>query len=154
LFLRIEILDFHKRIIARIKKENIDIIILAGYLRLFPVTSKDKFLTINSHPAAIPYFGGPGMWGHHVHEAVLNWAKETKYEYPYTFSTIHVASDKYDEGQVLGIKKLRIENDDTAETLSSRLLPLEHQNYVEVLQILTEGKLPKTEYPKEFFDYI
>lgn len=147
--IREDISVFHSRII-READSQIDFVILAGYLRLFPITNKDSFLVLNSHPAAIPYFGGDGMWGAKVHEAVITWAKKTKYKYPYTFSTVHIATAEYDRGPAVGIKTLRISKSDTADSLSKRLLPIEHKNYIEVLKRLSEKLIEYPEYPKEF----
>jgi folate-dependent phosphoribosylglycinamide formyltransferase PurN len=144
------ITNFHSRIIRHLIKSQIDFVVLAGYLQLFPITNSDPFLVLNSHPAAIPYFGGEGMWGIKVHEAVLRWAGITKFKYPYTFSTIHVATSKYDRGPVVGLKKLKISRNDTPETLAKKLLPIEHQNYIEVLKRLSENLIDYPEYPKEF----
>jgi phosphoribosylglycinamide formyltransferase-1 len=145
---------FHERIIGLLKNEKVDIVALAGYLRLFPISSNDPFIVINSHPAAIPYFGGEGMWGHFVHDAVIDWAQKTNYSYPYTFSTIHIASAEYDRGDVLGIKRCILLITDNIDSLSSRLLPIEHENYLEVLNSLARGDMPKSYYPKEFVDLI
>lgn len=142
--------DFHKRIRDLLKKEGVDFVALAGYLRLFPIKKEDPYLVLNSHPAAIPYFGGKGMWGHFVHEAVVEWAKKTNYSYPYTFSTIHIASDEYDRGPAVGIKALEFRKNDEPEAVAAKLLPIEHQNYVEVLKDLSKNKIEYPEYPQDF----
>jgi phosphoribosylglycinamide formyltransferase 1 len=132
--------DFHSRLVAKLKSESIEVVVLAGYLRLFPVTDEDPYLVINSHPAAIPEFGGTGFWGNRVHETVLEFAKETDFRHPYTYSTVHVASPVYDDGDILGIIQLKISPQDTAATIAERLLPLEHQNYIDTLARLSTGK--------------
>lgn len=143
---------FHERITGLLREKMIDYVALAGYLRLFPVTNNDPYLVLNSHPAAIPYFGGPGMWGHFVHEAVVAWAKKTNYAYPYTFSTIHIATCDYDRGPILGIRECEIRRGETPEEIAGRLLPMEHKNYVEVLKNLSEGQKKIKEYPREFLE--
>lgn len=77
--------EFHSRVRAQLLEKDVYFVALAGYLRLFPVTTSDPFLVINSHPAAIPYFGGKGMWGINVHQAVIKWAQKTNFNYPHTF---------------------------------------------------------------------
>lgn len=149
-----DINKFHQRIIRNLINNKIEFVVLAGYLRLFPITDTDSFLVLNSHPAAIPYFGGDGMWGIKVHEAVISWAKKTNYRYPYTFSTVHIATAKYDRGPAVGIKSLKISTSDTAESLAKRLLPIEHKNYIEVLEKLSENIIDYPEYPKEFLPLI
>lgn len=145
-----ELNTFHERILKLLSEKKVDIVALAGYLRLFPVSGDDPYLVINSHPAAIPYFGGEGMWGHFVHEAVLAWAQKTGYSFPYTFSTIHVASTEYDRGAVLGVESCPIGKTDSAETLAARLLPLEHQNYIRVLRGLSKGEKIRGDFPVAF----
>lgn len=149
-----DISEFHKRIVSQLTREGINFVVLAGYLRLFPITKQDPFLVINSHPGAVPHFGGEGMWGHFVHESVIDWAKKTKYKYPYTFSSVHIATDKYDEGPVIGIKKCRILKSDNHETLAKRLLPIEHQNYIEVLTRLSQKNVEYFDYPEDFLTLI
>ena len=147
-----ELNKFHERVLKKLKEKQIDIVALAGYLKLFPITKDDAYIVLNSHPAAIPYFGGEGMWGARVHKAVIQWAKDTNFQYPYTFSTIHIASAEYDRGPVLGIKRCEIERNDTAESLSARLLPLEHENYLETLRKTISEDLSEADYPIEFLD--
>ena len=142
--------DFHQRIITEIHKLNIDIVALAGYLRRFPVTENDSFIVINSHPGAIPYFGGQGMYGSYVHEAVYTWLQDTDWAHPYTYSTVHIATRVYDKGPKLGIVGMRVENGDNPDTISARLLPLEHTNYIQVLADLSEDKIEPKEYPDNF----
>lgn len=132
--------EFHKRVVAKAGKEKVDIIVLAGYLKLFPVLRSDTYIVINSHPAAIPEFGGVGFWGIRAHETVLNFARATNFRHPYTYSTIHVASAEYDKGDILGIVQMEIKPTDTPEFIAARLLPLEHQNYIQVLKRLSLGE--------------
>lgn len=133
--------DFHRRVIGELKKEKVDLVALCGYLQFFPVTKNDPYIVLNSHPGAIPEFGGSGMYGQKVHEAVIQFTKATNYRHPYTYSTIRIASAEYDKGPIVGLKQLEIKKNDTAESLAKRLLPLEHQNYIEVLQKFSEGKI-------------
>lgn len=146
--------DFHERILSEIEKQKIDVIALAGYLRNFPVTNTDNFMVINSHPAAIPYFGGKGMYGSYVHEAVYDWMIRTGWAHPYTYSTVHVATEDYDEGEKLGIVPLKVEKSDTPESIAAKLLPLEHENYIQVLKGIAEDKIVAKEYPQDYLDKI
>jgi len=142
--------DFHQRIVLEIIKYHVDVVALAGYLRCFPVTSNDECMVINSHPGAIPYFGGQGMYGIHVHTAVLDWINKTGWVQPYTYSTVHIASEVYDKGQKLGIVALEIQKTDTPEIIAKNLLPLEHQNYIQVLKDLSKCKINNMQYPDSF----
>ncbi len=141
--------DFHKRVIAELNKLRADVVMLAGYLRLFPITNEDSFLVLNSHPAATPEFGGTGFWGIRVHETVLEFARATNFRHPYTYSTIHIATAEYDMGQPIGQKKLEILKTDTPETLAKRLLPIEHQNYTEVLKRFSVSLIEYQNSPKD-----
>lgn len=142
--------DFQNRITEKLKQDKVDFVALAGYLRLFPIADADPYLVLNSHPAAVPYFGGAGMWGNSVHEAVVNWAKKTNYKYPYTFSTIHIASQEYDLGPAVGIVAMKLGKTYAPEKVAEKLLPLEHKNYIEVLKELSRNLIEYPEYPKEF----
>lgn len=141
--------DFHKRVITKVKKENVDVIVLCGYLQLFPVGKDDPYIVLNSHPGAIPEFGGPGMYGVRVHEAVIQFARATNFRHPYTYSTIHIASSEYDNGPIVGLERMRIKENDTAETLAKRLLPLEHKNYITTLKKFSEGKIEHLKNPED-----
>jgi phosphoribosylglycinamide formyltransferase len=104
---------------------EIEVILLAGYLRLIPPVVVQAFpkLILNIHPALLPSFGGKGMWGHHVHEAVLASGA--------TFSgaTIHFVDEEYDTGAILAQWPVPVMADDTADTLAARVLKVEHILY-------------------------
>lgn len=118
-------------------KSEIDLICLAGYmlkiepcmLRSFP----EKILNI--HPALLPKFGGPGMFGRHVHEAVLK-AQEKK-----SGCTVHVVDEHFDHGPILAQETVPVKPEDTAETLAERIHPKEHALYVSVVKQICEGKI-------------
>lgn len=102
---------------------------LAGYLRLLPVEVLDQFpnRVLNIHPALLPKFGGKGMYGHHVHEAVLA-AGETE-----SGCTVHFVNEQYDDGAVILQKRCPVLPKDTADMLAARVLQLEHMAYAEAL---------------------
>lgn len=101
-----------------------DLIVLAGYMRLIPVEFIQAFPNkiINLHPALLPEFGGKGMYGHHVHEAVIA-AGRTE-----TGISIHQVNERYDEGEILFQAKCPVFPDDTVDTLSERIHQLEHEH--------------------------
>jgi phosphoribosylglycinamide formyltransferase-1 len=82
---------------------------------------------LNIHPALLPKFGGKGMYGHHVHEAVLA-AGEAE-----SGCSVHFVNERYDEGAVILQKVCPVLPDDTPDTLAARVLVLEHQAYPEAL---------------------
>jgi len=105
------------------------VLCLAGYMRLLPTEVLRAFprRVLNIHPSLLPKFGGKGMYGHHVHEAVLA-AGETE-----SGCTVHRVTEIYDEGEIVLQKRCRVEPGDTAETLAARILPLEHQAFAEAV---------------------
>ena len=99
------------------------LVVLAGYLKLVPaaVVARFRGRMINIHPALLPAFGGPGMYGRRVHEAVLaSGAKESG-------ATVHVVDEAFDRGKIIAQEKVRVEPGDTPDTLASRVLEAEHR---------------------------
>lgn len=113
-----------------LKAQNIDLIVLAGFLQLIPPFLLHNFpkQVINIHPALLPKHGGKGMYGMKVHEAVLA-NKETE-----TGITIHYVNEVYDEGEILLQKKVAVEANDTAENIVSKVQQLEHEWYVKAIE--------------------
>ena len=116
---------------------NADIIVLAGYMqKLGPRTLSRYFNRIlNIHPALLPKFGGKGMYGMHVHNAVIA-SGETE-----SGVTIHVVDDEYDTGPIVAQSCVPVEIDDSAETLAARILQREHTFFPETLQKLATGEI-------------
>lgn len=114
-----------------------DLVILSGYLRkLGPRTLAaydDRILNI--HPALLPRFGGPGMYGRRVHEAVLA-SGET-----WTGATVHLVDADYDHGAVIAQTKVRVMAGDTAETLEARIMAAEPGLYIDTLRRIVAGDL-------------
>jgi phosphoribosylglycinamide formyltransferase 1 len=102
-----------------------DWVCLAGFMRLFPKEVLTRFpkRVLNIHPALLPKFGGKGMYGIHVHEAVVA-AQEKE-----SGCTIHYVTEEYDEGQIILQSKCVVEPHDTPEDLAARVLKLEHASY-------------------------
>ena len=99
------------------------LVVLAGYLRLVhaSVVARFRGRMINIHPALLPDFGGPGMHGHRVHEAVLaSGAKESG-------ATVHFVDEAFDRGAIIAQEKVPVQHGDTAETLAARVLEAEHR---------------------------
>ncbi len=114
-----------------------DLICLAGYMRLLPerVVRAYPYRIMNIHPALLPQFGGKGMYGVRVHEAVLqSGAKETG-------CTVHFVDEQYDTGPIILQRTVPVLEGDTPETLAARLLPVEHATYVEAIRLFAEGRL-------------
>jgi phosphoribosylglycinamide formyltransferase-1 len=134
--LNIPTLIFNKKLFAQTDKiveilqsQGIDWVILAGFLWLVPsnLTRAFENRMINIHPALLPKYGGKGMWGHHVHEAVVaNKEKETGI-------TIHYVNEHYDEGKVIFQAKCEVTENDTPESVAAKIHELEYQYFPEVI---------------------
>jgi phosphoribosylglycinamide formyltransferase-1 len=110
---------------TQLQERNIDLICLAGYMTLFPVSVLEMFphRVLNIHPALLPKFGGKGMYGMHVHQAVVA-AGETE-----SGATVHYVTEHYDEGAIIDQERCPVEPGDTPETLAARVLACEHRLY-------------------------
>ncbi len=111
------------------------LVVLAGYLRLVPssVVARFRGRMINVHPALLPDFGGPGMYGPRVHEAVLaSGAMESG-------ATVHYVDEAFDRGDIIAQEKVRIEPGDTPERLAARVLVAEHKLLPKVVLDLAKG---------------
>ncbi|ASU35682.1 phosphoribosylglycinamide formyltransferase [Mucilaginibacter xinganensis] len=119
-------------VIRLLKNLQVDLIVLAGFLWLVPVSLLTAFPNriINLHPALLPKYGGKGMYGDHVHKAVLA-AKEEE-----SGITIHFASDQFDEGEIIHQSKFKIEPDDNLEVVKFKGQQLEHQHFPKVIESL------------------
>ena len=126
--------DFYKTDkIVKIIREHADFIVLAGFMWMLPANLISAFpgKIVNIHPALLPGYGGKGMYGKHVHEAVIA-HKEKK-----SGITIHYVNDKYDEGEIIFKKECEVKDSDTPATLAARIHELEHKYYpVEVERLL------------------
>jgi len=107
----------------RLARHQVDLLVLAGYLKLVPaaVIARFRDRVLNVHPALLPDFGGRGMFGHHVHEAVLaSGARESG-------ATVHLVDEVYDRGRILAQARVPVLPEDTPDTLAARVLAVEHR---------------------------
>ncbi|MBU6342069.1 MAG: phosphoribosylglycinamide formyltransferase [Bacteroidetes bacterium] len=119
-------------------ERNIDYIALAGFLWLVPAFLVDAFprRILNIHPALLPKYGGKGMYGHFVHEAVKA-ANERE-----SGMTIHLIDNEYDRGETLFQVRCHLEPEDSAEQIAAKVLALEHRYYAAVLeQFILKGEV-------------
>lgn len=125
-----------------LRAHGIDLVVLAGFMRLVaqPIVEAFPHRIINIHPALLPAYGGKGMWGHHVHEAVIA-AGEKR-----SGVTVHYVDTQYDHGQIIMQDYVDIFPEDTAETLEAKIHQVEYSLYpraiVEVLRRLTPPPMP------------
>ena len=111
---------------------EIDFVVLAGFLWKVPLVLIERFAgrMVNIHPSLLPKYGGKGMYGNHVHEAVIA-NKEAE-----SGITIHYVTEGYDEGAVIFQARCPVMEDDTAETLANRIHQLEHLHFAPVIESL------------------
>lgn len=117
-------------------RHEVDLVVLAGYLKLVPISDRVRNRVVNIHPALLPSFGGKGMHGHHVHEAVIEAAKRR--EISESGCTVHFADDEYDTGSVIVQLRCPVEPSDTPDELAARVFELECRAYTKALKMLIE----------------
>ncbi|HAH33263.1 MAG TPA: phosphoribosylglycinamide formyltransferase [Flavobacteriaceae bacterium] len=143
--LNIEALSFTKAemlapqgLLSLLNNRKPDLLVLAGFLLKFPEIIIDAYpnKVINIHPALLPKYGGKGMYGHHVHKAVVE-NKET-----HSGITIHYVNNHYDQGKVIFQKKTTIAPQDTPQDVAQKVQLLEHQWLPKVIEdVLTKPSL-------------
>ena len=118
-------------------KHGVNLVVLAGYIKLLgPRTiSRYRGRILNIHPALLPKFGGKGLYGRAVHEAVLAAGERV------TGVTIHLVDEAYDRGPIVAQCEVPVMSDDTVESLGERVLKREHEFYVETLQKIESGEI-------------
>lgn len=116
---------------------EVDFIALAGYLKMIPaaVIREYRNRMVNIHPALLPSFGGKGMYGRHVHEAVLEYGCKV------TGVTVHLVDEQYDTGPPVVQECVPVRDDDDPDTLAARVLVVEHRVYPQALQLFAEGRV-------------
>ena len=120
------------RVLEELSEYRIDFIVLAGFLWLVPQNILRSYQNriVNIHPALLPKYGGKGMYGIKVHEAVIeNHEKETGI-------SIHWVNEKYDEGEIIFQEKVEIEHDDTADSIAQKVHSLEYKHYPLIIEEL------------------
>ncbi len=122
-------------IFAACRQAGVDMVAMAGFLKLAPVPSDFSGRVVNIHPALIPAFCGPGMYGHHVHQAVLDAGVKV------TGCTVHFVDNQYDHGPIIWQQPVPVFADDTADTLASRVFEAEKEAYPQVLKLLAAGRV-------------
>lgn len=128
-------LDYSNLFISALKKHNIDLIVLAGYMKMLPreVVSQYKGRIINIHPALLPKYGGQGMFGINVHRAVIDSGDKE------TGVTVHYVDENYDEGEIIYREKISVNENDTPESLMERVKEIEHKVYPKVIKNLEKS---------------
>jgi phosphoribosylglycinamide formyltransferase-1 len=127
--------EFSKRIEQELAAANIDLVVQGGWLCLWKIPARYENRVMNIHPALLPSFGGQGMWGHYVHEAVL------KAGCKISGCTVHFCTNEYDKGPIIVQRTCQVKNDDTPDTLAARVFEQECIAYPQAIKLFADGKL-------------
>ncbi len=129
--------EFNNTIMKILDENQVNFIVLAGYLKKVDTTIIKKFnkRIVNIHPALLPKYGGKGMYGMHVHNAVIASGDKR------SGATVHLVDEEYDHGQILLQETVPVTKSDTAETLAQKVLNIEHKIYPLAIKLFAEGKI-------------
>lgn len=129
--------DRDRAIRDTLRRHHVDLVVLAGYMKRLGPATLEAFSgrIINIHPALLPKYGGKGMYGDRVHEAVLE-AGDAE-----TGVTVHLVEGDYDSGRILAQKKVPVKSGDTVASLAARVLRVEHETYVETIGRIISGDI-------------
>lgn len=126
---------FSKKIEDELAAAKVDLVIQGGWLCLWKIPPRYENRVMNIHPALLPSFGGKGMWGHHVHQAVL--AAGCKV----SGCTVHFCTNQYDKGPIIVQRCCPVEENDTPDTLAARVFEQECIAYPQAIKLFADGKL-------------
>ncbi|EQK45531.1 phosphoribosylglycinamide formyltransferase [[Clostridium] bifermentans ATCC 638] len=126
-----------EKIIDLLNKENIDLVVLAGYLKIISPKFVEAFRNkiINIHPSLIPAFCGEGYYGKRVHESVINYGAKL------SGATVHFVDEGADTGPIIMQKSVEVKFNDTPQSLSERVLTVEHEILKESVKLYCDNKL-------------
>ncbi|MEK6755287.1 MAG: phosphoribosylglycinamide formyltransferase [Bacteroidota bacterium] len=129
--------SFAAKMLNVLRGHDVHLIALAGYLKKIPtvVVRAYRNKILNIHPALLPLFGGPGMYGHHVHEAVIASGMKV------SGATVHLVDEEYDRGLIVLQRSVPVEEHDTAETLAAKVLTIEHEIYPQAIKAFVENRV-------------
>ncbi len=129
--------EFNNRLITLLNHYKSNFIVLAGYMKKIDqiIIRMFKNRILNIHPALLPKFGGTGMYGFKVHQAVIASKEKT------SGATVHIVDEEYDHGPIVLQKNVDVDTNDTPETLAAKVRQLEHEIYPEVIKLFAEGRV-------------
>jgi formyltetrahydrofolate-dependent phosphoribosylglycinamide formyltransferase len=126
---------FGAKIFAACRDAGVDYVAMAGFMTLAPLPPDFLGRVVNIHPALIPSFCGHGMYGDHVHHAVLEAGVKV------TGCTVHFVDNEYDHGPIIWQQPVPVFDDDTPDTLGKRVFEIEKEAYPHVLKLLADGRI-------------
>jgi len=127
--------DFSDRIFALCRQSGAELVCMAGFLHLIRIPNDFQFRVLNIHPSLIPAFCGKGLYGHHVHEAVLAYGARI------SGCTVHFADNEYDHGPIVLQRPVPVLDDDTPNSLAARVFEQECAAYPDAIQLFAEKRL-------------
>lgn len=130
-----DLATFSRQIRKTLLKAKVDLVLQAGWLCLWKIPAEFENRIMNIHPALLPSFGGQGMWGHHVHEAVLKAGCKV------SGCTVHFCTNEYDKGPIIIQRCCPVREDDTPDTLAARVFEQECIAYPEAIKLFSQGKI-------------
>ncbi len=126
--------EFSRRIADTLRRHRVDLALMAGFLSLWQIPDDLRGRVLNIHPALLPKFGGKGMHGHHVHEAVLAAGEKE------SGCTVHFADNLYDHGPTIVQRRVPVLPGDTPDTLAKRVFEQECIAYPEAIRLVASGR--------------
>jgi len=130
--------DEHEKLVHEaLSKERAELVVLAGYMRILTPWLIEKYegRMMNIHPALLPSFGGSGMYGEHVHKAVLDHGCKA------SGCTVHFVATDVDGGPIILQEPVPVQEGDTPESLANRIHPVEHRLYIKAIALYAAGRL-------------
>lgn len=128
---------YTEKLLSVLKEYEIELIILAGYMKKLPkeVVKEYRYRIVNIHPGLLPAFGGKGMYGSRVHEAVIEYGAKI------SGITIHFVDEEYDHGPIIAQVSVPVLDSDDPHILAERVLKIEHDNYWKAIEAISQGKI-------------
>ena len=120
---------------AAVRSFSPDLTLFAGWLHLLPIPEDFRHKVLNIHPSLLPAFGGKGMYGHRVHEAVLAYGAKV------SGCTVHFTDDTYDTGPIVVQKCVAVKEGDDPDTLAARVFQAECEAYPEAIELIAAGRV-------------
>jgi formyltetrahydrofolate-dependent phosphoribosylglycinamide formyltransferase len=127
--------EYQQKLTATVVETNCDLVCMAGFVLLWHIPDGLLGRVINIHPALLPEFGGKGMYGHHVHEAVLRASKTV------SGCSVHFCDNQYDHGPIIMQREVPVKPDDTPDTLAARVFEQECIAYPEAIRLFIEDRI-------------
>lgn len=127
--------EYGRAVFDAIRRAECDYVVMAGFLKFVPIPDDFLLRVLNIHPALIPAFCGHGMYGHHVHEAVLEYGTKV------SGCTVHFVDNQYDHGPIILQRVVPVLDDDTPDALAARVFEAECEAYPAALRLLAAGRV-------------